>query len=83
MADFTTRKKFTTKLPQLNVVAGLPVGKYVFQLQATDESGNVSLQAKLVLEITPVILGPLTPITRDDLILSPVITSPTLIRPIN
>lgn len=76
MADFATRKKFTTVKPQLSVVGTLPVGKHTFQLVVVDDSGNVSRPVKAVVEITPVILGPFVPID-STLRLSPIVIEPT------
>jgi hypothetical protein len=65
MADFQRTKVVRTKNPTVKVEAGLPPGKYRFQLIVTDNQGNQSRPAELVVEIrdqrSPV--RPITPIT--------------------
>jgi len=75
MADFRQRKRFSSKLPQLKVAAGLPPGRYVFQLEVEDQSGNKSRPAKVKVIVVP----------RIDLggggIVGPLITRTPVIRP--
>lgn len=51
MADFRHGKVFETTEALLRVDAGLPVGRYVFQLTVIDRDGNQSKPAKLDLEV--------------------------------
>jgi hypothetical protein len=68
MANFTQRRQFKTRTPQLKVDAGLPAGTYVFQLMVEDQSGNRSAAAKVRLKI----VAPREPIRPGDPV--PVIT---------
>ena len=68
MADFRRTKTVTTKNPLVKVEAGLPAGKHRFQLIVTDNQGNQSRPAELVVEIreprSPVLpITPITPVT--------------------
>ena len=68
MADFQRTKVVHTKNPFVKVEAGLPPGKYRFQLIVTDSQGNQSRPAELVVEIREQIspdrsITPITPIT--------------------
>jgi len=78
MADFRLRRKVKTKTPQLNVVPGLPVGTYLFQLVVEDQSGNQSRasQDKVVIVDDN---GPIDPIGGGR---SPVVTPVIPGRPI-
>jgi hypothetical protein len=77
MADFRQKKRFSSKLPQLTVAAGLPPGRYVFQLEVEDQSGNKSRPARVQINIVASIdtpgtggSGPIvvTPITHGPIV---------------
>lgn len=51
MVDFTRRRKFVTREPQLKVDAGLDPGTYVFGLMVTDDAGNQSEAAQVKVKI--------------------------------
>ncbi len=75
MADFVQKRQYKSREPLIQVDAGLAPGVYTFQLEVTDNSGNVSKPARVRVEIVralidgPVIRIPtgidrLTPVTR-------------------
>lgn len=78
MADFTQKKRFSSKLPQLKVAAGLPPGRYVFQLEVEDQSGNKSRPARVNVIVVPTV-GPVGP--RGGGIVAPLITPRLVVRP--
>lgn len=51
MADFRQQRTFKTDEPVLEVVPGLPVGTYVFQLVVEDRNGNRSRAASVKVSI--------------------------------
>ncbi len=51
MVDFRDKKRFVTKAPLLQVDAGLPVGRYAFQLTVVDSNGNTSKPMRLKVEV--------------------------------
>ena len=53
MADFTRRRRYTTRRPRLGVDPGLPVGRHVFELVVEDGSGNRSKPVRVKVEILP------------------------------
>ena len=68
MVDFRDKKRVETRKAALNVDAGLPVGRYVFQLTVVDEAGNSSAAARIKVEVfnrfvirEPVLLDPVSP----------------------
>jgi hypothetical protein len=86
MVDFRDKKRFLTKVPSLQVDAGLPAGRYVFQLTVVDSSGNTSkpmrlkvevvargpiIDPRLVTPITPVRIQPVRPIGPTPIIRGP------------
>jgi hypothetical protein len=75
MANFRTKKRFETKLGSLKVDAGLPVGRYTFQLTAVDKSGNKSKLAKLKVEV---VAGGLV---IDPRLIDPRIVNPRIVAP--
>jgi len=70
MANFLNKKRFKTKKSTISVAAGLPAGKYIFQLTVIDNDGNISQPAQLKVEIV-----------RSPIITEPVITGPVLLGP--
>jgi hypothetical protein len=70
MPDFRDRQKFKTSEPFIRVDAGLPVGRYQFQLTVVDDQGNSSKPALLNLEI---IEGPRLP---DPRLVDPIVREP-------
>jgi len=77
MADFRQKKRFRSKLPQLTVAAGLPPGRYVFQLEVEDESGNTSRPARVKVIVVPTV-DPVGP--RGGGIVGPLITRTPVVR---
>ncbi len=75
MVNFRDVKRVETKDASIVVDAGLPAGRYVFQLTVIDEVGNQSKLARINVEIvrrlvitdprlvTPVIPSPIGPVT--------------------
>ncbi len=51
MANFRRCRKFKSRVPQLKVDAGLPVGTYVFQLEVDDQNNNRSKAARVKVKI--------------------------------
>ena len=47
MADFSRRRRFTTRRPRIVVAGTLPVGRHRFQLVVEDENGNRSRPAQI------------------------------------
>ncbi len=79
IADFTRRRHYTTRTPQLAVKGNLPVGVHTFELVAQDDSGNRSRPAHVRVIVTPRIPGP----PRDGILrpVGPVIVPrPPIIR---
>lgn len=79
MADFTRRRRFSTRRPTLMVDPTLSVGRHVFELVVVDDSGKRSQPVRLRVEVlpprvTPPPVGPLTPH------IDPRITRPPVIR---
>ena len=77
MADFRQKKKFKSRVPQLKVAAGLPVGTYVFQLEVEDVSGNKSKAAKIKVTIVEG-RGPVRP--GDDRVVVPPVNRGSTVR---
>ena len=61
MVDFQNSKRVETTEAIIKVDAGLPAGRYVFQLIVIDESGNKSKPARINLKVTKRIAGPFRP----------------------
>lgn len=68
MVDFRDKKRIETRGAVLNVDAGLPVGRYVFQLTVVDKAGNSSVPTRIKVEIfnrfiitEPVLIDPISP----------------------
>ena len=81
MADFRRQRKFKTRTPQLEVVAGLPAGTYTFQLVVEDQNGNQSKAARVKIKVVGGRI-PVTPVGGGVLVDTPVITrGPTIRRP--
>ncbi len=51
MVDFRKSKRVTTPKPFIKVNAGLPAGRYIFQLTVVDGAGNKSKPARIKIEI--------------------------------
>ncbi len=61
MANFSRKRKFVTRVPQLKVDAGLAPGTHVFELVVTDQAGNGSKAARVSVKIVrDLVTGPLT-----------------------
>jgi len=84
MVDFARQRKFKTRVATLTVDKGLPPGIHTFQLVVADESGNQSKAAQIKVEVvresapvtpaapvTPVVIGPVTPIIGQPIIRIP------------
>ena len=65
MVDFRSTRRVKTTGAKTKVDAGLPVGKYVFQLTVIDEHGNKSKPAQINLEIVRRFVGPFRPRRND------------------
>ncbi len=52
MVDFRDLKRIETTEAVIKVDAGLPVGKYAFQLTVIDEHGNKSSPGRVNIKIT-------------------------------
>ncbi len=61
MVDFRDLKRVETTEAAIKVDAGLPAGKYVFQLTVIDEHGNKSNPARVNLKITRRFVDPNRP----------------------
>lgn len=61
MVDFRSISSVETSQAAIKVDAGLPVGKYIFQLTVIDERGNKSKPVRMKLEITRRFVGPIQP----------------------
>ena len=61
MVDFRNLKRVETTKAVIKVDAGLPAGKYIFQLTVIDEHGNKSKPARVNLNITRRFVGPNRP----------------------
>ena len=73
MANFRQRRKFKSRVPQLKVDAGLPVGTYVFQLEVEDQNNNRSKAARVKVRIVGV-RDPLRPGGGNRVIVPPGVT---------
>ena len=68
MVDFRDKKRFETKLPELQVDVGLPAGRYAFQLTVVDSNGNKSKPMRLNVEVVarviidPRLVSPISPL---------------------
>ena len=59
MADFITNKRIETVESFIAIDAGLPVGRYIFQLTVVDSNGNISKPSQIQVQIIrPLIIGP-------------------------
>jgi hypothetical protein len=54
MTAFSPNKPVTTREPRVDVDAGLPAGSHTFELVVTDDAGNRSQPARVVVEIRSV-----------------------------
>jgi hypothetical protein len=86
MVDFRDKKRFETKLPLLQVDAGLPAGRYAFQLTVVDSNGNTSKPMRLNVEVVargriidPRLVTPISPLPIQPvgpIRLTPIIRGP-------
>lgn len=53
MAAFRPNQPVTTLEPRVAVDAGLAAGQHTFELVVTDDSGNRSLPARVVVDVRP------------------------------
>ena len=53
MAAFRPNQPVTTREPRVAVDAGLTAGQHTFELVVTDDSGNRSLPARVVVVVRP------------------------------
>lgn len=69
MATFTIGRPVTTREPTITVDAGLPVGSHRFQLEVVDTAGNRSRPDVAVVAVQRVVLPPVTPPTRPEIVI--------------
>lgn len=69
MVDFREKKRFETTESVLKVDAGLPAGRYAFQLTVEDNNGNRSKPMRLNIEVVrrlpifdPRLVTPISPL---------------------
>ena len=83
MVDFRDKKRFETKASVLKVDAGLPAGRYGFQLTVVDSDGNKSKPMRLNVEVVtrgpiidPRLVTPISPLPIDPLPIRPIGPTP-------
>ena len=69
MATFTIGRPVNTREPAITVDAGLPVGSHRFQLEVVDTAGNRSKPDIAVVAVQRVVVPPVTPPTRPDVVI--------------
>ena len=69
MATFTVGRPITTREPTIAVDAGLAVGAHRFQLEVMDDAGNRSRPEVAVVTVQRVVVPPVTPPTRPDVVI--------------
>jgi hypothetical protein len=86
MVDFRDKQRFETKVPVLQVDAGLPAGRYAFQLTVVDSNGNTSKPMRLNVEvitrgqiIDPRLVTPISPLPIQPV--RPIRPTPTIRGP--
>lgn len=89
MATLTPGQPLTVESPELLVENALPAGRYRFQLVVTDDGGNDSDPAELVVTVRGPIRPPRDPVIRPDIldrieprVLRPGVLRPQIIRPV-
>ena len=65
MVDFRSKRRVETTDATIRVDAGLPFGRYIFELSVIDAHGNKSKAARVNLRITRRFSGPTGPRNND------------------